>query len=296
MSFWSKFINFTWNISDTRRDKKIPLPENVETFRNISYVKDGDKYNLLDIFIGKPVVDHKKIPLIINVHGGGYVYGDKDLYQRYAMLLASFGYAVISFSYHLAPKYKFPTPLIELDKVVSFAKKNAEKYHFDLENTFLIGDSAGGNLSFIYGVCQSSKDYRNLFGQLDMAISIKAIIMNCPAFSLFYNGKNFLSMMHGISKDYYGQINSNDARLYPLNYLNKNFPRCLIMTAEKDFLRPSIEKDLHVFDEKNVEYTYIYCKDKKKKLAHVFHLNIIEENAIRLNKREDMFLKEIINQ
>ena len=129
-----------------------------------------------------------------------------------------------------------------------------------------------------------------------MAISIKAIIMNCPAFSLFYNGKNFLSMMHGISKDYYGQINSNDARLYPLNYLNKNFPRCLIMTAEKDFLRPSIEKDLHVFDEKNVEYTYIYCKDKKKKLAHVFHLNIIEENAIRLNKREDMFLKEIINQ
>ena len=296
MSFWSKFINFTWNISDTRRDKKIPLPENVETFRNISYVKDGDKYNLLDIFIGKPVVDHKKIPLIINVHGGGYVYGDKDLYQRYAMLLASFGYAVISFSYHLAPKYKFPTPLIELDKVVSFAKKNAEKYHFDLENTFLIGDSAGGNLSFIYGVCQSSKDYRNLFGQLDMAISIKAIIMNCPAFSLFYNGKNFLSMMHGISKDYYGQINSNDARLYPLNYLNKNFPRCLIMTAEKDFLRPSIEKDLHVFDKKNVEYTYIYCKDKKKKLAHVFHLNIIEENAIRLNKREDMFLKEIINQ
>ena len=296
MSFWSKFINFTWNISDTQRDKKIPLPENVEAFRNISYVKDGDKYNLLDIFIGKSVVDHKKIPLIINVHGGGYVYGDKDLYQRYAMLLASFGYAVISFSYHLAPKYKFPTPLIELDKVVSFAKKNAEKYHFDLENTFLIGDSAGGNLSFIYGVCQSSKDYRNLFGQLDMAISIKAIIMNCPAFSLFYNGKNFLSMMHGISKDYYGQINSNDARLYPLNYLNKNFPRCLIMTAEKDFLRPSIEKDLHVFDEKNVEYTYIYCKDKKKKLAHVFHLNIIEENAIRLNKREHMFLKEIINQ
>lgn len=296
MSFWSKFINFTWNISDTQRDKKIPLPENVEAFRNISYVKDGDKYNLLDIFIGKPVVDHKKIPLIINVHGGGYVYGDKDLYQRYAMLLASFGYAVISFSYHLAPKYKFPTPLIELDKVVSFAKKNAEKYHFDLENTFLIGDSAGGNLSFIYGVCQSSKDYRNLFNQLDMAISIKAIIMNCPAFSLFYNGKNFLSMMHGLSKDYYGQINSNDARLYPLNYLNKNFPRCLIMTAEKDFLRPYIEKDLHVFDEKNVEYTYIYCKDKKKKLAHVFHLNIIEENAIRLNKREDMFLKEIINQ
>ena len=67
-------------------------------------------------------------------------------------------------------------------------------------------------------------------------------------------------------------------------------------TAEKDFLRSSIEKDLHVFDEKNVEYTYIYCKDKKKKLAHVFHLNIIEENAIKLNKREDMFIKEIINQ
>ena len=46
MSFWSKFINFTWNISDTQRDKKIPLPENVEAFRNISYAKDGDKYNL----------------------------------------------------------------------------------------------------------------------------------------------------------------------------------------------------------------------------------------------------------
>lgn len=296
MSFWSKFINFTWNIGDTKRDKKIPLPEDVEAFRDISYVKDGDKYNLLDIFIGKKVINNKKIPLIINVHGGGYVYGDKNLYQRYAMLLASFGYAVISFSYHLAPKYKFPTPLIELDKVVSFAKENADKYHFDIDNTFLVGDSAGGNLSFIYGVCQSSEEYRKLFDRLEMAIKIKAIIMNCPAFSLFYNGNNPFSMMHGISKDYYGRINSNDGRLYPLNYLNEHFPHCLIMTAEKDFLRSSIEKDLHVFDEKNVDYTYIYCKDKKKKLPHVFHLNIIEENARKLNNREDMFLKEIINQ
>lgn len=296
MSFWSKFINITWKISDKRRDKKIPLPTGVESYRNISYAGNDDKYNLLDVFIGKNVVKNKSIPLIINVHGGGYVYGDKNLYQRYSMLLASFGYAVISFSYHLAPKYKFPTPILELDRVVSFAKDNAKKYHFDLANTFLIGDSAGGNISFIYGICQSSNDYRSLYKNLKMDIKIKAIIMNCPIFSLISNINSKFSMLYALSKDYFGKINTNDKRMYPLSFLNENFPKCLIMSSENDFLRSFIEKDLLIFDEKNVDYKYVYCEDKNIKLGHVFHLNIIEENAKRLNNQEDEFLKEIMEQ
>ena len=48
------------------------------------------------------------LPVILNVHGGGWVYGTKDVYLRYCLFLAQQGFAVVDMNYHLAPKKRFP--------------------------------------------------------------------------------------------------------------------------------------------------------------------------------------------
>ena len=58
--------------------------------------------------------------MIVNIHGGGYFYGDKELYRFYCMHLAEYGFAVINYNYRLSPENKFPAPLEDTFSVFFF--------------------------------------------------------------------------------------------------------------------------------------------------------------------------------
>lgn len=105
------------------------------------------------------------LPVIVSAHGGGWMYGDKDLYQYYCMSLARRGFAVINYTYRLAPENPFPAAFIDTNRVFAWIAENAERYGLDRENVFLLGDSAGGQLSSWYATLMSSPDFRALYEQ-----------------------------------------------------------------------------------------------------------------------------------
>ena len=122
MSLTSILFNIGAKKSDRKRDAQIPYPAGVQQWNDISYGPHG-KENLLDVY--RPV-GAGKCPIIVNVHGGGYVYGDKELYKRYCMDLARRGFAVVNFNYRLAPRWKFPAPLEDLNNVMHWISKDLE--------------------------------------------------------------------------------------------------------------------------------------------------------------------------
>lgn len=71
--------------SDDERDKDLPhdIPE-VERIDDLSY--GSDKWHTLDVYLPKKT--DEPFPVIINIHGGGWVYGTKETYQYYGMNLA----------------------------------------------------------------------------------------------------------------------------------------------------------------------------------------------------------------
>ncbi len=72
----------------------------------------------------------------MNVHGGGYVYGTKEVYYHYCMSLAQHGFTVVNFNYTLAPKKKFPNQLCEINMVMEWIKEHKDSYPFDINNVF----------------------------------------------------------------------------------------------------------------------------------------------------------------
>ena len=111
---------------DAIRDAGLTEPDDVIKFRNIPY-GDDPVWQLLDVF--RPVgSEGKLLPVIVNVHGGGWVYGDKELYRFYCMSLAQRGFAVVSFSYRLAPETKFPAPMEDVNAVFTWIADNAAEY------------------------------------------------------------------------------------------------------------------------------------------------------------------------
>ena len=111
MSF-SDVVRREFKVSDDERDKGLVTPADVKRYDNICYVKGGDKdaSHYLDVY--RPLErSEDKLPVIVNVHGGGWVYGDKETYQFYCMDLCRRGYAVVNASYRLAPLFKYPAQL-----------------------------------------------------------------------------------------------------------------------------------------------------------------------------------------
>ena len=153
-------IRINWKISDDKRDEGLTTPEDIIRFDNISYGPYGDA-NLLDIYHQKKVTKPQKT--IISIHGGGWVYGSKEQYQFYGMRLAQRGFTFVNFNYRLAPEYKYPTALEDINQVFLFIRDHAEEYAIDTNNIFVVGDSAGAQLATQYLIICTNPEYAKHF-------------------------------------------------------------------------------------------------------------------------------------
>lgn len=88
----------------------------------------------------------ENLPLIIWVHGGGLIGGDKKEIETYALNLAQFGYRVIVMNYELVPKAVFPQPVEQVQDLIFHLLKNIDEYQIDVNNIFIAGDSAGAQI------------------------------------------------------------------------------------------------------------------------------------------------------
>ena len=87
-------------------------------------------------------------PLVINMHGGGFVRGYQHRDTVFCSHIASqLDAVVLDIDYRLAPEHVFPTPVHECHDIVAWAFQNAAALHIDSQRVALGGHSAGGNLT-----------------------------------------------------------------------------------------------------------------------------------------------------
>ena len=94
---------------------------------------------LLDV--SRPVSATEPLPLVVWVHGGGFVGGTKEELAGYFKLLASHGFAVVAPRYSLAPGRRYPVPLRQLMQALQYLQANAGRLLIDPDRIALAGDS-----------------------------------------------------------------------------------------------------------------------------------------------------------
>ena len=279
------------SISDFKRDRQIPLPEGVKQCRDIRYGSHG-KWNLLDVYY--PEGAEGKLPTIVSIHGGGYVYGTKEIYRRYGMDLAARGFAFVNFNYRLAPKWKFPTPLHDTNAVMEWVCKNAHQYHLDPERIILVGDSAGAQLASQYAAIWSNGEYAALFDMAPAPVQIRALGLNCGLYdpSAFRPGTS----LEGLARDYLGKLAFTDEpRLRVLDAIGGNYPPAFISTSHHDFLRENAKPMYEHLRARGIPARVeCYGAEETPEVAHVFHVNIRLPEAKRCNDDEAAFFREFV--
>jgi acetyl esterase/lipase len=290
MSLFALSFRITASRTDRKRDSVIPLPEGVVSHLNLSYGPHG-KWNRTDIYYPEGT-DHP-LPTIVSIHGGGYVYGTKEIYRRYCMSLASRGFTVVNFNYRLAPEARFPAPLEDTNALLTFVCENAEKFHIDPRRMFLVGDSAGAQLTSHYAAIRSNPAFAKLFGFHVPDVKLLAIGLNCG----MYDVKGMTNFPRkGIVKDYLGKkIPANDPRFDVLNAIGEGYPPAHITTACHDFLRQNAQPMLEYLQGKGIDAEMkCYGTEDNESIGHVFHVNISLPEATECNDDQTAFFKRYL--
>ena len=83
--------------------------DDIDEFTDIPYIDEGTRAHQLDIYIPHDAImcAARNLPVYIDVHGGGFVYGYKELNRNFCIALARRGFAVISISYRVYPQADF---------------------------------------------------------------------------------------------------------------------------------------------------------------------------------------------
>lgn len=254
-SFVAFGASILWDFMDYYDAKRLSTQEmcpDIRVVKDIPYTENADEFQRLDMYF--PANKAEKYPVIIDIHGGGLMYGDKDMNRVYASYLAEKGYIVIVVNYHLCPAVLYDTQVRDLMTAYKWVSENGAAYACDLDNVYLVGDSAGGQLAFYTSIVNTSEELRVLYRTPETGLSFNATGLISGMYDM-KSGINsiLISCMLGheyTHSPYYGV-------LQPEEVIDKGvLPPSYIVTSAKDFLRPaSVQLDA-LLTEKGIEHQF----------------------------------------
>ena len=100
-------------------------------------------------------------PVLIFIHGGGWVYGTKEMNALAALPYMQLGFAVVNIEYRLAETALAPAAVEDSMCALQWVGRYARQYNFDLSKVVVAGESAGGQLALSLGLMSADSPYRN---------------------------------------------------------------------------------------------------------------------------------------
>ena len=226
-----------WSATSTATGEALGQPEEVARVDDrVLPVVEHD----VPVRVYTPVeADGVDAPLLLWLHGGGWVIGDLDTADATARSLAKrSGAVVVSVDYRLAPEHRAPAALDDCQAALTWCLENAELLGIDPTKVAVGGDSAGGNLAA--ALCQRVRDE---FGpQLAFQLLVYPVTdctMDHPSYAENAEGY-FLTRdtMRWFIGHYLGDLDPKDPSVSPLHAADlSGLPPALVITAEMDPLR-----------------------------------------------------------
>ncbi|MDR2704464.1 MAG: alpha/beta hydrolase fold domain-containing protein [Planctomycetaceae bacterium] len=141
---------------------------------NIPYVQNGGERQQLDIYLPDNYKTMKPLPVLIVIHGGGWIEGNKNAATGWAHQYVHYGFAVVGVNYRLVPHFQMPTQIIDCKSAVRWLRAHAQEYNLDTEHFGAWGHSAGGHLSALLGTNEATKEF-DVGEYLDQSSAIQAV-------------------------------------------------------------------------------------------------------------------------
>jgi acetyl esterase/lipase len=174
-------------------NKAVVLPR-----QSLTYVQYPDTSLSLDFYQAKA---SGKRPCVVVIHGGSWSSGDSRQLPELNSYLSSIGYQVASINYRLAPKYKAPATIEDVQNALNYLKAHADSLQVDTSRFVLLGRSAGAQIALLaaYTLPDSGvKAVIDFYGPADMvwgySVPANPLVMNSGLVMERYLGGPYKAM------------------------------------------------------------------------------------------------------
>lgn len=278
--------------------------------KDFSYDEDyKDECRAEFYYCPETIKSGKKLPVVLNIHGGGFVAGDKMHRRSLCKRYASKGYFVYNINHRLGPKYKFPEGIRDCIKAFNYLKNFAEKYNLDLNKIAVTGDSAGAYYATLMVAVANNDELRESLGCEKMDYKPACLVSFCGPYDLIasitltklpfnllwdmgqclFDNENFK-----LEKDF---SNIHEYELMreasPIEWVNENWCPAFLVMSEKDIFCKGqgelLEKKL-----KEAGVRVDTFKSKKIIDNHCFHLDMYKSISKECFKKAFQFMNSIL--
>lgn len=280
---WYKlFDKVVWDTarrSDEKTHARQVKPEGIKEICNLSYIDDGTWQHKLDVYYPEEL-ENEKLPVVIDIHGGGWMYADKDLNKFYNLYIAKRGFCVFSMSYSLVPDC--PDPAFQLREVMQALKwisENMKNFPCDESKIMLTGDSAGGMLAAFSCAMLSDENLRRAFDTVDVDLKPTVLALTSPVAYMNVGG-----VLGFYTKKMWSEGYKNKPTYEYMNLdkviENAQMPPTFMVTSSGDILGlKQTRRAAADFRKKGIEVRLMdWPKYEGKDLPHVF--SVLEPNLV----------------
>jgi acetyl esterase/lipase len=151
---------FIVTLSNATAAPPAPIPDNVTLIANLQY-REGSQACRLDLALPKGPANRPR-PVVVVIHGGGWIEGDKSSFDIRAtpgniVDFAAAGFVGAAINYRLSREAPYPAGLHDCQAAVRWLRRHAQDYHIDGNRIGAYGNSAGGHLTLLLGLLESSQ-------------------------------------------------------------------------------------------------------------------------------------------
>jgi len=245
---------------------------------------------ILDIYTANDAIAPQ--PVLLWVHGGGYVGGDKSCIKSWAHVIAAeLKIAVASVNYCLAPDQHYPGPIVQVGEALRFLTDNATRFNLDPTRIFLGGDSAGAQIASQYAALihnDSLKKTMKIFPPVSDE-QLRGVILCCG----FYNMDNVLKSRFPAIKTFMWAYTNNKKlktfarknELSTAKNLENGYCDVFITCGDADPFLEQAKEFIADLEAANITADAYLPKVKGKKLGHEYQFLVgTTEADIALDK------------
>ena len=261
----------------------------------VNDVRYDDEYpnSFFDVWYREDLIN---CPVVFYFHGGGFMMGSKNAGDPLAMKsaqslsfigkLLEIGCCVVNVDYALAPKYRCPVQIEQANRAIAYALSRAEEFHIDADRIFLMGGSAGADISEIYGLMLVNTRYAKNYVKDKLAIAseqVCCLIIEEAALQT----KTFMDeRMNAMFESWTGEDNYKEAFYMNIldvpKFIEDKFPPSYIISSNVEHFFPDHGEELcAVLDRIGAEYEYFYPDRTRGEFDHGFLMGFNENEVAR---------------
>ena len=254
---------------------------------------------LLDAY--RPASATAPLPLLLWIHGGGFVGGAKEELGAYFKLLAHQGYVVVGPRYSLAPEHNYPTPPRQMMQALAYLQSHAERLLIDPDRIALAGDSAGAHIAAQLATIVTTPGYAATVGITPKITSaqLRGVVLACGPYDLglarqsIEAGSRFVQTVLWAYTGKRHFLDDPGAGAWSLtDHLTSSFPPTLVTVGNADPLRSHSELLVERLRAQGVSVeTVFFAPDRQPALGHEYQFDLDTDPGRQFLDRMFAFLR-----